>query len=64
MPVIVEQADWPLWLGEQEGDPATLLRAAPEDALRFWPVDKKVGNVRNDGPDLIKPVVRAEVSLL
>ena len=22
MPVIVEQADWPLWLGEQEGDPA------------------------------------------
>jgi putative SOS response-associated peptidase YedK len=64
MPVIVEQANWPLWLGEQEGDPATLLRAAPEDALRFWSVDKKVGNVRNDGPDLIKPVVRAEVSLL
>ena len=64
MPVIIERADWPLWLGETEGDPAALLRAAPEDALRFWPVDKKVGNVRNDGPELIEPVVPAEASLL
>jgi putative SOS response-associated peptidase YedK len=33
MPVIIEKADWSVWL-----------------------VDKKVGNVRNDGPDLIKPM--------
>jgi putative SOS response-associated peptidase YedK len=64
MPVIVERADWPLWLGETEGDPGALLRAAPDDALRFWAVDKKVGNVRNDGPELIEPVVPAEASLL
>ena len=64
MPVIVERADWPLWLGETEGDPDALLRAAPDDALRFWAVDKKVGNVRNDGPELIEPVVSAEASLL
>ena len=64
MPVIVERADWPLWLGETEGDPGALLRAAPDDALRFWTVDKKVGNVRNDGPELIEPVVPAEASLL
>jgi putative SOS response-associated peptidase YedK len=64
MPVIVERADWPLWLGETEGDPGALLRAAPDDALRFWAVDKKVGNVRNDGPELIEPVVPAEAPLL
>ena len=53
MPVILEQADWPGWLGEAEVDPATLLRALPEGVLRIWPVDKQIGNVRNDGPDLL-----------
>ena len=24
MPVIIERKDWPLWLGEAEGDPASL----------------------------------------
>jgi hypothetical protein len=28
MPVILEPEDWPTWLGEVEGDPATLLRPA------------------------------------
>jgi putative SOS response-associated peptidase YedK len=64
MPVIVERADWPLWLGEVDGDAAALLRAAPDDVLRVWPVDKKVGNVRNDGPELIKPVTALEPTLL
>ena len=64
MPVIIERSDWPLWLGETEGDVAGLMRAAPEGALRIWPVDRKVGNVRNDGPELIDPVVTAEALLL
>jgi putative SOS response-associated peptidase YedK len=55
MPVIIEKADWSVWLGETEGDPTALLRPVPYDVLRVWQVDKKVGNVRNDGPDLIKP---------
>ena len=41
-----------------------LLRPAPEDVLRIWPVDKKVGNVRNDGPELIEPVPPTEPALL
>jgi putative SOS response-associated peptidase YedK len=49
MPVILEKADWPLWLGEVEGDVPALLRPLPEDVLRVWPVDKRVGNVRSDG---------------
>jgi putative SOS response-associated peptidase YedK len=64
MPVIIEKADWPVWLGEAEGEAAGLLRSAPNDALRVWQVDKKVGNVRNDGPDLIKPIAEAEPSLI
>ncbi len=64
MPVIIERADWPVWLGEVGGDPSALLRPAPEDALRFWPVDKKVGNVRNDGPELIQPMPEVEASLI
>jgi putative SOS response-associated peptidase YedK len=62
--VIIERTNWPLSLGEAEGDVAGLMRAAPEEALRIWPVDKKVGNVRNDGTDLIQPVVPAEALLL
>ena len=40
MPVIIERQDWPLWLGETEGDPRTLLRPAPDEVLRVWPVGK------------------------
>jgi putative SOS response-associated peptidase YedK len=60
MPVILEQADWPLWLGEVDSDAEMLLRSAPEGVLRIWPVDKRVGNVRNDGPELLEPEIPPE----
>jgi putative SOS response-associated peptidase YedK len=47
-----------------DGDPATLLRPAAEDVLRIWPVDKKVGNVRSDGPELLEPRAPQEATLL
>jgi putative SOS response-associated peptidase YedK len=53
MPVILEPADWSAWLGEIEANPTTLLRPSPAGILRVWPVDKRVGNVRNDGPELL-----------
>ena len=34
MPVILDQQDWPTWLGEAEGDCAALLRPAPDGLLR------------------------------
>ena len=64
MPVIIERENWSLWLGESEGDPSILLRPVPEDVLRVWPVGKKVGNVKNDGPGLLEPVTPAEPMLL
>lgn len=59
MPVILEQADWPGWLGEVETDPAILAHPSPEEVLRMWPIDKRVGNVRNDGPTLLDPAPSA-----
>jgi putative SOS response-associated peptidase YedK len=64
MPVIIERQDWPLWLGEADGDPSSLLRPAPEDVLRVWPVGKAVGNFRNDGPELLEPSTVTEPTLL
>ena len=59
MPVILDRADWPKWLGEE---PATdeellaMLRPSPGQVLKVWPVDKKVGNVRNRGAELAVPL--------
>jgi putative SOS response-associated peptidase YedK len=52
-PVILEQADWPVWLGE--ADPSTLLHSPPEGTLRFWPVGAAVSAARNNGPEMIEP---------
>jgi hypothetical protein len=36
------------------------LKPAKQSILRIWPVDKRVGNVRNDGPDLLQPEIPPE----
>jgi len=56
MPVILEQTDWPVWLGELDGDHAALLRPAPDGSLRIWPVDRRVGSPRNNGPELLASI--------
>lgn len=55
MPVILSEADWPLWLGEAGHGAATLMKAPPEEALRFHRVDPKVNSNRASGPELIEP---------
>ena len=52
MPVVLEPADWPVWLGEAEGDFATLLRPSAAE-FRVWRVGMSVNNVRNDWPGLL-----------
>ena len=60
MPVILDPADWPVWLGEAEdqaeGDPAALLRPPAEGVVRVWPVGRAVNSTRNNGPALLEPV--------
>lgn len=55
MAVVVEPGDWPIWLGEEPGDPAALLRPS-EAEFRIWPVAARVGNVRNNDAALLDPV--------
>jgi SOS response associated peptidase (SRAP) len=52
MPVILEPAQWPAWLGEAGGDPAALLHPVREGTLRCWPVSRRVNAPRNNVPDL------------
>ena len=52
------------WLGEEpasEQELLALLKSCPDAAVKIWPVDKMVGNVRNNGPHLILPVLSNEV---
>jgi putative SOS response-associated peptidase YedK len=59
MPVILAERDWPLWLGEVPTNPAeakTLLRPYPASEMELWPVDKRVGKVGNEGPELAVPI--------
>ena len=66
MPVILAENDWPKWLGEEpaaEEELLALLKPCPDEALKIWPVDKTVGNVRNNGPQLILPVRQTPVAV-
>lgn len=59
MPVILAEEDWPAWLGEV---PATneelkeLLTPFPSERMNLWPVDKRVGNVRNNDASLVATI--------
>jgi putative SOS response-associated peptidase YedK len=54
MPVVLEEPDWPLWLGETEGDPASLIHPSTAE-FRTWRVGPAVNNVRHDGASLLDP---------
>ncbi|MFF0657132.1 SOS response-associated peptidase [Micromonospora tulbaghiae] len=63
MPLLLSPERWAGWLGPAE-EPAELL--TPPDAgllagLEIRPVSRAVGDVRNDGPELIVPVAPAGV---
>lgn len=53
-PVIVEQKDWPMWLGEAGKGAALLMAASPEHCLKWHRVDRVVNSNRAAGPDLIE----------
>jgi putative SOS response-associated peptidase YedK len=53
MPVILEPRDWPVWLGELEGDAPALMHPAADGVLHIWPVSRAVNSVRNNGADLL-----------
>jgi putative SOS response-associated peptidase YedK len=54
MPVVIAPEDWPLWLGEAEGDPASLLHPMSEGVLETWPISTAVNQVMNNTPELLE----------
>lgn len=56
MPVILDPADWALWLGERGKGAAKLLEGARDRALEMHRVDPRVNSNRAEGPELIAPV--------
>ncbi|MEQ8967738.1 MAG: SOS response-associated peptidase [Azospirillaceae bacterium] len=56
MPVILDPADFDAWLdGEREAATA-LIRPHDPSAMEAYPVDRRVGNVRNDDEGLVAPL--------
>ena len=57
MPLVLEPETWDLWL---KGDPdaaGVLMKPANEDVLTERPASKAVGNVKNNGPELLEAPV-------
>ncbi len=54
MPVILSPGDYNRWLdpGEPERLPVDLLRPHESNGMKAWKVSGRVGNVRNNDPDL------------
>jgi putative SOS response-associated peptidase YedK len=56
-PLLVPREDWDRWLDPAVEDPGEhLLVPAVGGALDAWRVSPAVGNVRNDGAELVQPV--------
>ncbi|MFE0155004.1 SOS response-associated peptidase [Nonomuraea sp. NPDC059007] len=59
MPMMIERERWAEWLDPKLADTSTaqgLLIPAQSGRLVAYPVSTYVNNVRNNGPDLIKPL--------
>jgi putative SOS response-associated peptidase YedK len=56
MPVLLNRRDHEAWLTGKAG--VELLRPAPNDILRMWPVSKQVNasGRGDDNPNLVEPV--------
>lgn len=57
MPCILEETDALAWVDSEVAPEAlkSLLLPFPEDRMETYAVDSRVGNVRNNSPDCIKP---------
>jgi len=59
MPALLAPDCWATWLGETAAsriDLKSMLKPYPHSGMTFWPVTRRVGNARNDSPDLFAPL--------
>lgn len=57
MPVVLDEKDWPVWLGEEEGDYAAVMQPYDAEQMEMYRVSRDVSYVKNDGPSLVERVV-------
>jgi putative SOS response-associated peptidase YedK len=59
MPVILHRQDYQRWMAPAFPAqlPVDLLRPYPAEEMKAWKVSFAVGNVRNNRPDLVEPIV-------
>jgi putative SOS response-associated peptidase YedK len=57
MPVIIHERDYDRWLNVSDTQrlPIDLPRPFDADKMTAWKVDKAVGDMKNDSPELIEP---------
>jgi putative SOS response-associated peptidase YedK len=58
MPLVLPRDRWQAWLDPERKDPKPLLLPSPEllEGLELRPVGQAVGNVENNGPELLARV--------
>lgn len=56
MPVIIGAEDRQRWL-DPEQSPDDLLKPYPAGLMRMWPVSTKVNSPKNEGRELIEPII-------
>ena len=61
MPLMVERDRWAQWLDPRVGGELSLLVPAAPGSLEAYPVSTAVGNVRNNGPELVEPLPLEDV---
>ena len=56
LPLVIEQDDWGLWLGEKGHGAAVLMKPAGDAVLTLHRVSTAVNSNRAEGPELIEPI--------
>jgi len=55
MPAILRPQDHDRWLGP-DPDPHDLMITFPSEAMRIWPISKRVNKPENDDPAILEPI--------
>ena len=59
MPVIILPDHWDLWLGTTPSDAAeisALLAPCEDEQLTVWPIDRRIGRVKNDDASIVAAI--------
>jgi len=59
MPVIVDPADYDLWLQGGSDEANAIIKPFPQDDMAFYRVSTRVNNVRNDDKACVEPLKKA-----